>query len=255
MGTPIEHVYVFQLRLSELSPLSKSEKAALAVLCFVVSELNVLRKVSLFSMFSDEMPKDVRPAAAIQRNLFLRTMTAKLFEFLRLVEKKVAQSAQSDRVKEVLQGFSAEISDARTGIGFTIAKKIRNKMANHFDFEEVERTIDHCEASTDCSFYLTEANGNSYYPMGDDVVFASGVNRAIAESGLTVSFSEALDEWMDWTIKLSVLADSIHVALFEKLILPLNPDHMARQRPQWLPSDLVAYHPGFRLPIFIRVSK
>ncbi|MDP3262275.1 MAG: hypothetical protein U1E06_19445 [Tabrizicola sp.] len=255
MGTPIELVYKFRLKLSDLSALSPSEKAALTILCFVVSELNSLKRLSLFAMHTEQLPDDAIPSVAVQRNLILRTITAKLFEFLRLVEKKVDPAAVDDRVKKVFQRFSRELDEARTGIGFTIAKKIRNKMANHFDFEEAEKIVAQCPETVECSFYLTEANGNSYYPMGDEVIFASGILKAIKDSGLAISFQDALDEWIDWTLRLSNLADSIHVAIFEELVLPLVPDRMAHHRPVWLPEDLVAKHPGFRLPIFIRVEK
>ena len=255
MATPIEHVYKFRLRLSDLSALSRSEKAALTLLCFVVSELNSLKRLSLFAMHTEELPDDAVPAVAVQRNLILRTITAKLFEFLRLVEKKVDPAAVDDRVKMVFQRYSKELDEARTGVGFTIAKKIRNKMANHFDFEEAEKVAAQCPETVECSFYLTEANGNSYYPMGDEIIFASGILKAIKDSGLTISFQDALDEWIDWTLRLSNLADSIHVAIFEELVVPLVPDRMAHHRPIWLPEDLVAKHPGFRLPLFIRVEK
>jgi hypothetical protein len=255
MGTPIEHIYKFKLKLSDLSALSHSEKAALTLLCFVVSELNSLKRLSLFAMHTEKLPDDAIPSAAVQRNLILRTITAKLFEFLRLVEKKVDPSAVDDRVKKIFQQFSKELDEARTGIGFTIAKKIRNKMANHFDFEEAEKIVAQCPDTVECDFYLTEASGNSYYPMGDEVIFASGVLKAIKDSGLDISFHDALDEWIAWTLRLSNLADSIHVAIFEELVAPLVPDRMAHHRPVWLPEDLVAQHPGFRLPIFIRVEK
>ena len=255
MGTPIEHVYKFRLKLSDLAALSRSEKAALTILCFIVSELNSLKRLSLFAMDTQELPEDVIPSMAVQRNLILRTITAKLFEFLRVVEKKVDATAVDDRVKKVFQRFSKELDEARTGIGFTIAKKIRNKMANHFDFEEAEKVVAQCAETVDCNFYLTEASGNSYYPMGDEIIFASGILKAIRDSKLDISFQDALDEWIDWTLRLSKLADIMHGAIFEELVLPLVPDRMAHHRPIWLPEDLVAEHPGFRLPIFIRVEK
>ena len=255
MATPIEHIYKFGLKLSDLSGLSKSEKAALTVLCFIVSELNSLHRLSLFAMHSEDLPQDALPAVALQRNLILRTTTAKLFEFLRFAEKKIDPDALDDRVKKVFQKFSKELGESRSGIGFTIAKKIRNKMANHFDFEEAGKIVEQCPESTECSFFLTESSGNSYYPMGDDIIFVSGILKAIKDSKLTITFRDALDAWINWTLQLSRLADSIHFAIIKELILPLVPDRMARHRALWLPKDLVAEHPRFRLPIFIRVAK
>jgi len=261
-STPIEHLYVFRLKWGELSPLTLDEKAALSILGFLVSEINALKRMSLFSMFPHTEHSDLAPSIAIQRNLLLRTATAKLFEFLRFVEKRLDPQAEVTSVSRILGKFSTELSSLRDGIGFQLAKHIRNKMANHLDFDEAKFSAEAASNTAECSFYLTNANGNSYYPIGDEIVFASALQGIwkVSEEQKTnkeekASFEEALDAWIDWTLKLSDLADRVHLALFTELVEPLVPKRMAHHRVMWMDSDLVAQHPGFRLPIFVRVEE
>lgn len=252
---PIEHLHVYKLKWSELTSLTSDEKAALSILSFVVSEVNVLKKLTLFAMFDHDEQSDVAPAIVIQRNLILRTTTAKLFEFLRFVEKQLEKENISPRLLRVLQGFERELADMRLGYGFKIAKQIRHKMANHLDFDDAVLSVEAASQNVDCSFYLTEAGGNSYYPLGDEIMFSSSLHRAWESSGESMTFADALDEWIKWTLSLSDLADRVHLAIFEEFVEPLVPTRMAHHKPQWLSKDLVAAHPGFKMPIFIRSSR
>jgi hypothetical protein len=254
MSSPIEHVYVFQLRWSELSSLSASEKAALSILSFVVSELNVLKRLALYSMFPHDEKSDVAPVISIQRNFILRTTTAKLFEFLRFIEKRLEDDNTSEHLASVLKSFEGELKKFKEGVGFAVAKQIRNKMANHLDFKEAISSVEAANPSVNCNFYLTTASGNSYYPMGDEIIFATGLQKKLTECGEPMPLTDALDAWIDWTLSLSELAERVHLELFKKLIEPLFPSRMAHHRPQWLSEGLVAKHPGFALPIFIRTT-
>ena len=255
MGTPIEHIYVYQVNWSDLSTLTVDEKASLSILSFVVSELNALKRLSLFAMYDHDEHSTVAPSIAIQRNLILRTTTAKLFEFLRFVEKQIEKESLSERLRRVFRIFEIELGEMRLGYGFKIAKQIRHKMANHLDFDEAVLSVEAASQSLDCSFYLTEASGNSYYPMGDEIVFSSSIHRALENSGEDISFQDALDAWIAWTLSLADLADRLHLEMFEEFVEPIFPNRMAHHRPQWLPEDFVASHPGFKLPVFIRVRK
>jgi hypothetical protein len=264
MVTPIEHLHVFRLKWSELSSLTLDEKAALSILGFLVSEINALKRLSLFSMFPHDENSDIAPAIAIQRNLILRTTTAKLFEFLRFMEKRLDPMAEVTSISRIFGTFAEELSGFRDGIGFRLAKQIRHKMANHLDFEEAKASAETAGDDVECSFYLTVANGNSYFPVGDEVVFASSLKRTWDSDTEEnppddvenkPSFSDALDAWIEWILKLSDLADRVHLALFTELVEPLVPDRMAQHKSVWLESDLVANHPGFRLPIFIRTTE
>jgi hypothetical protein len=264
MNTPIEHLHIFRLKWSELASLTLDEKAALSILGFLVSEINALKRLSLLAMFPHDEKSDIAPAIAIQRNLILRTTTAKLFEFLRFVEKRLDNKAEVTSVTRILTGFSEELAGLREGIGFRLARQIRHKMANHLDFDEAKASAETAGNDVECSFYLTVANGNSYFPIGDEVVFASSLKRtwesetdenSPLEEEERPSFADALDAWIDWTLKLSDLADRVHLALFKELVEPLVPDRMAQHKPVWLDPDLVASHPGFRLPIFVRAEQ
>jgi hypothetical protein len=261
MVTPIEHLYVFRLRWRELSDLTLDEKAAISILGFLVSEINALKRMALFAMFPHNERSEIASAIVIQRNLLLRTATAKLFEFLRFMEKRLDPTVAPTSVSRIVGGFEKELAGFREGIGFQLAKQIRNKMANHLDFDEAKASAEAAQDDVECGFFLTDANGNSYFPIGEEVIFASALKRtwkthedAKEREEDKATFEAALDAWIDWTLKLSDFADRVHLALFEELIEPLVPKRMAQHKPVWVDSDLVAEHPGFRLPVFVRTE-
>jgi hypothetical protein len=255
---------VFRLKWSELSSLTPDEKAGLSILGFLVSEINCLKRISLFAMFPHDPRSDLAPAINIQRNLILRTITAKLFEFLRFVEKQLDKQLIETSVSRTIGKYAEEVERFREGVGFRLARLIRNKMANHLDFEEARLSAENAQGIVECSYYLTIANGNCYFPIGDEIVFASALHRAwkkseeerlLNGSETEITFEKALDAWIDWTLELADLADRIHLALFKEVVEPLVPTRMAQHKPVWVDSDLVGRHPGFRLPIFVRANE
>ncbi len=244
----IQKLHVVRLKLRNLDALTKPQKATLAMVSFALSEVNAIRRLSLFSLFSLEGKTEIEPAALIQRNLILRTLTGKLFEFLKFFEAICAGKAKDKKIRDEFLKFKPKVSALQNGKGYLVAKTIRNCLSNHYDIEMVIRSLSSIPDSCDYSMYLTEQRGNCYFPMGEYVVFG-GVMSDSRKQHAVLNETD-LDAWVDWTSNVSELIYEMHKALFRELVHKADPSIRPTERNIYLDPDLVGDIGQQRMPLF-----
>lgn len=244
----IQKLHIVNLKLRNLAALNKQQKATLAMVSFALSEINALRRLALFSLFSLEKQAELEQAAVIQRNLILRTLTGKLFEFLKFFDVICSGKAKDKLVLDEFITFKPKVSALKSKKGYQIAKTIRNSISNHYDIDMVMRCLSSVPDSCDCSMYLTDQRGNCYFPMGENVVFAGIMSDSRKQHAILKE--NDIDVWVDWTSDVSELIYELHKALFLKLVHKKDPTIRPIERNIFLDPDLVGDIGPQRLPLF-----
>jgi hypothetical protein len=96
---------------------------------------------------------------------------------------------------------------------------IRHEVANHYTLKAAKKNLRFISPEADLSLYVHELRGNSFYPMGEEVIFAGRLNRHLSGSAADIPPSDAFDEWLDWSLKATNLANKVHFELVKALIL------------------------------------
>ena len=252
MKQTLQRLYVFHLRWHELQSLSRGERALFAVSSFALSEVNVLQRLSLFSLYQVSGNKHVEEAASIQRNVLLRLVTLKLFEFRKLVERSSSSGELSGRCRAIVESKLDDLKRIDDLPGFRIAKLIRNKVVGHYDFEQTIRSVDRCEDDFECSLYLADEAGNSFFPIGEKIVFERLGALPIERERAEADSAAEVQQWIDWTTAVGQCLKDLHFQVFFEVVAPLFDGRKARQRDEWIDPDLVGDHPTFRIPVFLR---
>jgi hypothetical protein len=248
----------FELKWAELAALPAAQRTILAMVGFAENEINALRRVTLLAMKTLDGYPELEHAAAIQRNIFLRQLSSKLYEFLEFMKPKDPKKHAKFRNKldqiltDAFEKFDQEIEELRSLKGNLIAARVRDKLAHHFDFGFVNKSVKESKYDFDSSLFLLEKGGNSYFAIGESVVFGAMVQAESNGAEAIFQVVEDVDKWIDWTLKVSELATRVHLELLDKIIFSNFPDRTATEMRYSVPSDLLADVDQFRMPIFVR---
>ena len=231
-----------ELSWSELSSLSNDDRALLAFACFVVSEVNCLRNLTIQALHSICENPTAEKFVSVQRNTLVRILVSKLWEFSRAIEKKgVKLTGLSHKARTAVTSAAAELSVASKMPGAKLAESLRNKAPFHYDIGQFAKNIRDGMADFDAGFLIAEADGNCVFRMGE--VVANGNEKS-------VNFTELLE----WVQKLSRTITDFHLGLANGLI----PSSLVRAREVVesvrFPSDLVATY-DTRLPVLMSKTK
>ena len=213
----IEHFWEITVTPEELKKLPEDQQAIIAILCFAVSEVNSLARLYIFNSHDLVGEDAIDSAAFIQRLLLLRTWSSKLFEIRQCLSKIAKQKQTHDSevlrlVGEALARFE-EINDP---VATPIVRDIRNGLANHYSFADAKRNLKHVKPSAVCNFYIHKMNGNSFYPLGEEVMFMGMMNRH-AKRDDTLQAMELFDEWMQWNLLANGWLSKTHVEFVVQL--------------------------------------
>lgn len=251
----IKKLATYRLRWSELDQMNVDDRALFAFACLAVSEISILRRLNLLSLYTVDDNKHLEAAAELQRNLLLRVSTGKIFEFSQAFEEKIYPSKKfSAAARSHVEIAWKSIEQQRKSRGYKIAEKIRNKVGFHYDFGQIKAQSSQSEGDIDASLYFTEEDGNCFFPIGDRIAFGRlEVLGNIPPSPQNQKRDE-IAEWIDWEREMLRVATKFHQSLLESLILPLFPGRLARETVVWFDTDLIATTGKSRLPLFLRVT-
>jgi hypothetical protein len=249
----LEKITVFPLRWSDLEALTEQQKAALAIVSFAVTEINCLMRLYLFSTHDLTGDDIVDYSILAQSGVILRTWSSKLYEistFLRFSDSfnKTDDDVLKRLGKESLESFE----EIQKKSGYTSARNFRNEVSNHYSLAAVTKNLKHVPNHVNCNMYLHKMNGNSYFPMGDDVVFIGRLNRQ-GESGTSIENERSLyEEWMRWNSEATRWLNDVHLRFVLELVINRLPGRVANEKLLWLDQKLAGNPSDLKIPIFLR---
>jgi hypothetical protein len=185
---------------AHLASLSEERVAILAAFSFHLTEINVIWRAynCCTHQLSGDMDTDL--AIAVQKNTFLRIWSSKIFEFLEGLPKRTTDK----QLEAFLSHVKAKLATpkALTGPKDSLASRFRHEATFHLNVEAIAKRLKYTSSQTCTDFYFDVAEANSYFPFGDETVFATSFNRYI-ESVAGNDRLETMKFWSDWIVSSS----------------------------------------------------
>jgi hypothetical protein len=242
---------VATLTYSQLEGASHDLKAATALASLAVNDLNMIMKMYLCTGETRPEDKEILVAFACHRSSVLRIWSSKLFEFRQFVEGRRSMHRSSDKdVREILDNAKDELAAAEDPIARSLARSIRNELSNHYSLSAARKNLRHVPDDADCSLYLHEKVGNSFYPMGD-VFGLIGTLSRLSSSVDQGDLSALHDRWFAWCERTTRWVQAVHRAL---LLLLLERADLPCECVETLcsaPSDLCCNLADVKFPLFV----
>ena len=253
--TAIEHFWEYPLSWEELQTFPEDQQAALAVFSYAASEANALSK--LYSATSHSLTGENAIDCAISTQLFviLRTWSSKLFEVEAFLNFKGKNRTSDQEVLELAKVSLSNFSRLRDSDGYLIARDVRNEASHHYSFTAAKKNLKHVSARANCTMYLHEMNGNSFYPMGEEVLFIGRLNRRGAQLDSEEKRSALLGKWMDWNIEANSWLNDTHAEFMRTLVLEKLGNKFAKKRTYWIDPVLVGKVTERKTPVFLRKDR
>lgn len=253
INTAIEHLVEYPLSQSELNELSRDQQGVVAVLSYAVSETNALSRCYIACMHANTDKPEIEAALNIQRFTILRTWSAKLFEaheFLQFGGKK--RNTEDEEILKLADEVLSEFSALRSGAGFKLAKCIRHEATNHYSLSAAVKNLGHISPRANFNMYLHDLNGNSFYPIGEEVMFLGRLNRFGANLSEMEEKKKAIGDWLDWNLEANRWLGEAHLRYVRKFILDRNPKKYGRKKAYWIDPRLVGTKAEIKVPVFYR---
>lgn len=218
----------FSLAGNELKALPEHRRNFLVLSSFVYNELNIFTKIlaAIISVEAREVHQHDAFAASV--GPIIRVLTLKLFEWFATSGATNGAAAAND--DQNLLGLFRKHSKRRRTLEkseiFNVVGIIRDKSAAHFDLPRASLAIDEIENDGRYHFLLSESRGNSFYVLGEEIVFSSLLARAKTPSkGTEEAAQDKLGEIVDWIGKATNFIFEFHEQ-FAQMILDENlPNH------------------------------
>ncbi len=249
----IEHFFEYPINWARIQQLPEDQQAAIAVLSYAVSEANALSRLYIFNSHNMIDEEAIDCATSIQRFLLLRIWSAKLFEveeFLKLGGTK--KESKDEDLLELATDALENFSKLRSTEAYPIVRNIRHEATNHYSFKAAKDNLKHVSKNANCSMYLHELSGNSFYPMGEEVMFIGRINRHGASLATKEQKSEQLESWMNWNLGANRWLAQTHYSFINRLIIEPDGRKPAQKRSYWIPPEMAGSREERMAPIFLR---
>ncbi len=188
----------------------------------------------------------------MQRHLLLRSWSARIFEFYKFIgEESDKPSCDDEALQKLFQDSNQSFETLKRRLGFEIARDLRNEATNHYSLKAAKKNLASVPCHADCSFYLHEIDGNSFYPMGEEVMFIGRMNRK-GKSVTTENDRAALfNEWMGWNLDANRWVKDTHVSFADRIFISKT-DKRATKMSHWIPYSMVGDKDAFKIPVLLR---
>lgn len=251
----IEFLSKFKLTADEFKSLDKETRAVVALSCFAVTELNIFSKIYIFGAPEIDDQTDIDIINYIQRHSILRTWGAKIFEFQEFIKEIDPTGADKDELQRIKSNALASFSELKKAGGYELARTLRHETANHFSLKAARKNVDFVSTNANLSMLLHEIDGNSSFPLGEEVMFAAKLNRYTSNLADESKRVAILDEWMNFNLAASSWLRNVHFEIIDKLILRKLGKKIAGSQIYYLSGDSVAEIGEMCLPLFVRKGK
>ncbi|WP_225026343.1 hypothetical protein [Xinfangfangia pollutisoli] len=243
------NISMLPLSWADIDKVAIEKKALYITLSYVVSELNVFQRLALmsFEIFPDQPALEL--AARIQSNSLIRVISGKCFEAGQFI-KSGSQRAKDPDVRKVCANQSKVFEELSPRKGRDISERIRNKMAFHLDFRSAVAATRFGGGHIDCNIYLGGTDGNAFYPIGEQVVFETALQKAELGAKHAIVSEQDHGDWVEWTMGVISLLKKMHADVFEEFIFPHVRGKLLEEEVLRAPGRLVAKSGVDYLPLF-----
>lgn len=251
MNQALVHFHEIKLKKSDLNALSEEEMAILGMLSYICNELNVFARLLRLSERQEDRSGPIKFASDLQYHVILRTLSSRLFEahqFLDEVSNKVGNLRPD--FSKIIRESAEGIEKLRDSEGHAINRSIRNETGFHYKFKTALKNVRSLSDDADASIYVSDMDGNSYFSLGESVVFFERLRR-FSDADKKYENPESLAEvWLFWCLEVVRLVKKLQADLFG-LVLDTT-DSVSRKTHYFVNPDIVAEGGRDVVPIFLR---
>jgi len=253
-------VFLHELKFTDrdIEKIGKDTYAFIATFAYAIDEISVFLKLVIQS-YGDK-PKDeaLLQMFAIQQNTIIRVLSAKLVETIKLYgdyEKHLGETGKSAYLN-ALQPHTEALEAIIRAPSFKVSQRLRNKATNHYNFKESLKNLDgSVSPNASKSIFLHLSQGNSFAPLGEEVVFLGRFWRYFKEeTRLEVNMDRA-HEWIEWNQSAAKWA----IKTFNAFIIWLHhnefPEQYGTKAEHYLEPELFGELGINRLPIVFDIQE
>lgn len=244
------------LSKEDIALIGKQNTAFLGATLYVANEILVLQKL-LASHFNRPTVEDsdLSLLSFINRFVIVRTLSARTFELMKMFEdqRKIWNRASMTEELELTKHLADRLSELKGDDYYRFSSALRNKITNHYVVSDVSSYMEAVEDGADLSIYLHEEQGNSFFPLGEEVVFMGFTNQFLTDMGYPEENRQHfIRDWTGWLLN-SVRWSNDLVSTFSVFIYITKLKHESVEiRKYLLPDGYVADIREFASPLILR---
>ncbi|UWQ37758.1 hypothetical protein K3552_01760 [Leisingera aquaemixtae] len=254
MSTSIVHFHEMRIKKSDLSHLSDEETAVFGMLSYICNELNVFSRLLRLSGEKENDGAPVRFARDLQHHVVLRTLSSRLFEAYEFISEvgKKARGINSD-IFSLFQRSATEIEKLGASNSRSINRNIRNETSFHYKYRDALKNAKSLPEDADASIYLNELDGNTYFVLGESMMFFERLRR-FSKADKKFENPELLaEEWLSWSLDIVRLVKKLLADVFEIVLDRL--DTKIRKTHYYVKRGMVAESDSAFAPVFLRSAQ
>lgn len=243
----------FPLFRKDFENIPTDQTALLGIISFAVSEINALSRLYLSAEQEFKQDDAIDHAVFTQMFIIVRSWSSRLFELTNtFTELSKGRNTKDSVVIDLAKKIMDDLESPDTSAGQTIVRNIRNEAASHYPFEAAKKNVRHISEGANLKMYLHALDGNSFYPMGEALMFEARFHRHAQTDKREQAHSALFQDWLDWNLAASKWARRAHLAIFEEIVITRFPNRFAREKTFWVDPEMVGDVRGSRVPVFFR---
>ena len=174
----IERYYPVSLSQKDIAALGAENVAFLSTILFAANEIYVFQKFLVSSIRPSQRDSEMDYLKFIQQGALLRVLSGKLFEFVKVFEdqRKIwARRSHSEETQRT-DALAEDLKSIKGSMFYNLTKNMRNGIISHY-LVSAFKNIEHISPIADLSLQMHIEQGNSFFPIGEEIVLVGFLNR------------------------------------------------------------------------------
>jgi hypothetical protein len=251
------HFHEFHLPQASLRRLPEDHIAALGVMSYAISELNILSRIYLAQASDDTGVRVIDEIIKAQKLLVLRSWSSKLFEvraFLASLTGKKPRTQDLLLQKLADDGLNA-LDKLSSTEGYKAANDIRHEAAHHYSFDAAKKNIAHLPTDALFDALLHRHQGNNFYPLGEYLMFHGRLQRRWKTDQTLREKQVKFEVWLQWCMDAKESVEDIFAKFMSELLFEKLGRNAFYTKTYWIPESLVGHPFDHRTPIVFRFEQ
>lgn len=251
----IEFLWEYSVTKEEFDTLEPDLAAALSIICYAYSEINALMRLYLFSTHDHVGSDAIDSMGEIQKNTLLRVWSAKLFELADFMELKKYSKTNNQELIALALDAKNLFEPLKKDAAYQTVKLIRHEATSHYALAPAKKNLEFVGEGAALSIIQHKMGGNSFNPLGEEVMFIGRMNRAAQHLDTKEKRIEFHEQWFNWNVVATKWLGRVQAQFARKTLLEKFPDRRARKRMYWIPQQMVGEIGESKTPLFCRVHE
>lgn len=239
----------------DLGGVPEDSLALFSISSYAVSELNVIARALVACIHEQERDDVINAASFIQQACMARYWILKLFEFHDcLLKLKTGKSSSSGEVRKIATNCIETFETLESRDFYGLVRAVRNEAAGHYSFSAAKKNLAHVEDRAMAHMVAGASMGNSFYPLGEEVMFIGRLNQYGAGLGSKVDKADLVNKLFEWGREATKWVQECHTEIFRQLVQPFLDGKYKKKTTYWVSPSKVGDLRMFNVPVFARTE-